>query len=383
MNRTIDINLGGRMFHVDESAYRLLYDYLYNLRHAFERQEGGSEIMDDLESRLAELLLERVSDRQEVVSQNIVEEAIARLGKPEEITGGSAAEPEEKPRQEPEEATEEKPEQENTGNRQTPPPPPPAPETPTRKRLFRDPDNRMLGGVLGGLALYLNWDPTLLRLLLLVILVAGYGTVIPIYLVCWLVIPKAVTAADKLSMRGCPVTMENIGKIVTNGMESAGEYLRSDKPRTALQRLADGFVAVAGFLLKAALVILAILCSPVLLLLLIVFFACIMALAAVAIGGTASLAQFYPGLLTVDTVETAWNLAFYISLTLGSVLLLTCFVSGIFTLAFHWKGLTTRTLKVMLALVVICFVVAGISAVVCGFQPLPFDVVFLPDLLEV
>ena len=126
MNRTIDINLGGRMFHVDESAYRLLYDYLYNLRHAFERQEGGSEIMDDLESRLAELLLERVSDRQEVVSQNIVEEAIARLGKPEEITGGSAAEPEEKPRQEPEEATEEKPEQENTGNRQTPPPPPPA-----------------------------------------------------------------------------------------------------------------------------------------------------------------------------------------------------------------------------------------------------------------
>ena len=248
MNRTIDINLGGRMFHVDESAYRLLYDYLYNLRHAFERQEGGSEIMDDLESRLAELLLERVSDRQEVVSQNIVEEAIARLGKPEEITGGSAAEPEEKPRQEPEEATEEKPEQENTGNRQTPPPPPPAPETPTRKRLFRDPDNRMLGGVLGGLALYLNWDPTLLRLLLLVILVAGYGTVIPIYLVCWLVIPKAVTAADKLSMRGRPVTMENIGKIVTNGMESAGEYLRSDKPRTALQRLADGFVAVSGAL---------------------------------------------------------------------------------------------------------------------------------------
>ena len=383
MNRTIDINLGGRMFHVDESAYRLLYDYLYNLRHAFERQEGGSEIMDDLESRLAELLLERVSDRQEVVSQNIVEEAIARLGKPEEITGGSAAEPEEKPRQEPEEATEEKPEQENTGNRQTPPPPPPAPETPTRKRLFRDPDNRMLGGVLGGLALYLNWDPTLLRLLLLVILVAGYGTVIPIYLVCWLVIPKAVTAADKLSMRGRPVTMENIGKIVTNGMESAGEYLRSDKPRTALQRLADGFVAVAGFLLKVALVILAILCSPVLLLLLIVFFACIMAFAAVAIGGTASLAQFYPGLLTVDTVETAWNLAFYISLTLGSVLLLTCFVSGIFTLAFHWKGLTTRTLKVMLALAVICFVVAGISAVVCGFQPLPFDVIFLPDLLEV
>ena len=59
MNKTLDINLSGRMFHVDEDAYKLLYDYLYNLRHAFERQEGGNEIMDDLENRLAELLLER------------------------------------------------------------------------------------------------------------------------------------------------------------------------------------------------------------------------------------------------------------------------------------------------------------------------------------
>ena len=74
MKKTLDINLSGRMFHVDEDAYQLLYDYLYNLRHAFERQEGGNEIMDDLENRLAELLLERISDRQEVVSRTIVQE---------------------------------------------------------------------------------------------------------------------------------------------------------------------------------------------------------------------------------------------------------------------------------------------------------------------
>lgn len=249
MNKTLDINLSGRMFHVDEDAYKLLYDYLYNLRHAFERQEGGNEIMDDLENRLAELLLERISDRQEVVSRTIVEEAITRLGRPEEIAGEENEAPEaaptgENPTEAPAdtaqgdtEATEDKTEEKT----ETPPPPPSS-----RKRLFRDPDNRILGGVLGGLALYLNWDPTLLRLLLVVILIAGYGTVIPIYLICWLIIPKATTAADKLSMRGQPITMENIGKMVTNGIESAGEYIRSDKPRTTLQRIADGLVSLIG-----------------------------------------------------------------------------------------------------------------------------------------
>ena len=88
-----------------------------------------------------------------------------------------------------------------------------------RRRLFRDPDNKMLGGVASGLSLYLGWDVTLVRLLLFVILIFGYGILIPIYLICWIVIPEARTAADRLSMRGEAVTVENIGRAVTDGFE--------------------------------------------------------------------------------------------------------------------------------------------------------------------
>lgn len=373
MNKTIDINLSGRMFHVDEDAYKLLYDYLYNLRHAFEHQEGCNEIMDDLENRLAELLIEHTSGRQEVVSLAIVEKAIGLLGKPEEIAGGNEPElqaEEQQPKTEASPEAEKEPEEEpeTEAPKDTPPP-----EEPVRKRLFRNPDDRMLGGVLGGLAVYLNWDPTLLRLLMVVILFAGYGTVIPIYVICWLVIPKAVTATDKLHMQGRPVTMENIGKMVTGGIESAGEYLRSDKPRTTLQRLADGFVAIVGFLLKAALVIVALCCSPLLLLLLILFIAFIVTLCALLFGGAASL---YPLLnegyfIGTDMAGITWNLLSYLSFTLGGILLLSCFTSGVCTVAFHWKGFSPRTMKVLLALSVVCLVIGGACFALAGFRLYP------------
>ena len=77
--------------------------------------------------------------------------------------------------------------------------------------------------------------------------------------------PEGGDGCDRLSMQGRPITMENIGKMVTEGMDKAESYLHSDRPRTALQRFADAFVAVAGFLLKVLLVIIAIICSPVLL----------------------------------------------------------------------------------------------------------------------
>lgn len=373
MNKTLDINLSGRMFHVDEDAYKLLYDYLYNLRHAFEHREGGNEIMDDLENRLAELLLERLSGRQEVVSRTHVEEAIARLGRPEEIAGEDAGTTQAAETEQPAtDATADSPkedakETEETADEKTETPPPPPP---TRKRLFRDPDNRILGGVLGGLALYLNWDPTLLRLLLFIILIAGYGTVVPIYLICWLIIPKAATAADKLCMRGQPITMENIGKMVTNGIDSASEYIRSDKPRTVLQRFADGLVTVIGLVLKVLLVVLGVCCAPFLLVLLIVFFAFTIALVSLLVGSTAAWPYFAFDLFPLNPDAGPWGLACGISLVLGVILLLTCFVSGIFSLAFKWKGLSRHSLKVMLVVGAICLAVSGVTLLLARWHAL-------------
>lgn len=243
MKKTLTVNLGGTVFNIDDDAYRLLDNYLSNLKMHFRKEAGADEIVDDIERRISELFAEKLSAGSQVITIADVEEVIARMGKPEDMemgeesdgsasgstyTGsgygsgswsGSGATDSDSP----------------------------------RRRLYRNPDDKMLGGVISGLAAYLGWDVTLLRLLLLVILICGYGTLIPVYIVCWLVIPEARTAAEKLSMRGEAVTVENIGKTVTDGFEKVSngvnDYMKSDKPRTFLQKMGDAFVMVAGWFL--------------------------------------------------------------------------------------------------------------------------------------
>ena len=383
MNKTLTINLSGRIFHVDEDAYKLLYDYLYNLKHAFEHTEGGNEIIDDLEGRLAELLIGYTAERTEVVSVATVEKVIAMLGKPEEITG---EENNLKPETDKKEAEKGQPinfsDKQSDNTEQTQEDNTPPHTHTTRKRLFRNPDNRLLGGVLGGLAIYLNWDPTLLRLLLFVILIAGYGTVIPIYLICWIIIPKAITATDKLNMKGEPITMENIGKIVTSGMNNASEYLRSDKPRTTLQKLADGFVSFRGILFKISLLILAICCSPFLFVLLILFVVLVIALGALLIGGTAALGSIFPHLMSMNMPPTGISIACYVFAILAFILILGCFISGMLTTVFKWKGFSPRAMKIILIIALVSFIIAAVCGILSGFHLLPFEVLFLPDYIN-
>ena len=207
MKKTLTVNLGGTVFNIDDDAYRLLDNYLSNLKMHFRKEAGADEIVDDIERRISELFAEKLSAGSQVITIADVEEVIARMGKPEDMEaegesasadsgstsagGGYGA---------------------GAWNSNT------AYGT-TRRRLYRNPDDKMLGGVISGMAAYLGWDVTLLRLLLLVILICGVGTLIPVYIVCWLVIPEARTAAEKLSMRGEAVTVENIGKTVTDGFE--------------------------------------------------------------------------------------------------------------------------------------------------------------------
>ena len=245
MKKTLTVNLGGTVFNIDEDAYRLLDNYLMNLKSHFRKEAGADEIVDDIERRISELLAEKLAGNRQVITLGDVEEVIARMGKPEEMDDADG---------------EEKHTAGSGGgygagswtrNEET---------VKVRRRLFRNPDDKMLGGVCSGLAAYLGWDTTLVRLLLFVILIFGYGTLIPIYIVCWLIIPEARTAAEKLSMHGEAVTVENIGKTVTGGFERMADgvnsYMRSDKPRTMLQRMGDALVTLAGWILKVGLIVL-------------------------------------------------------------------------------------------------------------------------------
>lgn len=295
MKKTLTVNLGGTVFNIDDDAYRLLDNYLCNLKAHFSKEEGAEEIVDDIERRISELLAEKLAAGQQVIMISDVEEVIARVGKPEEMDQeGQAAEA-------------------NAGQAQGGASAQTAGQGAStqgaaHRRLFRNPDDKILGGVISGIAAYFCWDVTLLRLLLLVILICGYGTLIPVYIICWFLIPEARTAAEKLSMRGEPITVENIGKTVTDGFEKVAggvnDYVRSGKPRTFMQKLGDSLVRVCGWVLKVLLVIAVICFSPFLLVMAIVLVALIIALIAAVIGGGAAFASIFP---------VAWGLTEFVS----------------------------------------------------------------------
>lgn len=282
MKKTLTVNLGGTVFNIDEDAYRLLDNYLCNLKLYFKRQQGAEEIINDIETRISELFSEKISSGSQVITIADAEEVIARMGKPEEISGSYTEEP-----------------GINPGTT--------AKETVYRKKLYRNPDDRILGGVAGGLAAYLGWDVTIVRLLMVALLIFGFGAMVPIYVVCWIVIPEAQTAAEKLNMRGENVTIENIGKSVTGGFEKAAngvnDYISSGKPRTLIQKLGDLLISVIGVALKASLILLGIVLAPLLFGLAVACIALAIAAIAVAAGGGAALINMLP-LAAGDTLIT-------------------------------------------------------------------------------
>jgi phage shock protein PspC (stress-responsive transcriptional regulator) len=269
MKKTLTVNLGGTVFHIDEDAYQLLDNYLSNLRIHFSKEEEGSdEIMSDFELRISEILNERVRLGNEVITIEHVETVIKRMGKVEELFG-----------EEPVSSTDYKQTHHTTGE---------TGRERVSRRLFRDPDDRILGGVCGGLAAYLGWDPTPTRLVVFLLMFL-FGVTIPIYFILWMIVPMARTATEKLQMRGESITVENIGKTVTDGFErvsnNVNDYINSGKPRTALQRIADGFVEILGVILKVVAVLIGIILFPPLLFALFIIFIVIIALVAGGVGG--------------------------------------------------------------------------------------------------
>lgn len=265
MKKTFTVNLSGTVYHIDEDAYQLLDNYLSNLRIHFGKEEGAEEIVHDMEARISELFGERIVEGKQVITIEDVEEIIARMGKPEELSGEEV------------EADD----------------PLVHPEEKGPKRLFRDADNKVLGGVCSGLAVYMGWDVTLVRLMFLLLGFFMHGFII-VYIVMWFVVPEATTATEKLSMKGIKVNVENIGKTVTEGFEKVNDYVRSEETKSVLQKIGEGIVNVAGFLIKCLLVIGAICSAPILFVLLIVFFSLFMAATGIIAATPAMLYEVMP-----------------------------------------------------------------------------------------
>ena len=344
-----------QVYHIDDDAYRLLDDYLANLKHFFRKQEGAEEIVNDIEIRIAELFAEKVSAGKQVITIADVEEIIARVGKPEDF---GVSDDESEPHKKEQTAS--------SGQGYT--------RTTTARRLFRDPDNKLLGGVAAGLAAYFGWDITLVRILMIILVFVPYCPMIILYIIGWLVIPEARTAAEKLSMRGEAVTIENIGKTVTDGFERVADgvnnYVNSGKPRTFLQKIGDVFVSIAAVLFKIFLVALVILCCPVLFVLAVVLVALVFAAIAVAVSGGALLYELLPAIdwMPVASVSPMVTLLGTIAGVALIGIPLGAFLYTILRQLFHWSPMGTGLKWSLLILWILGAVIMVINLSALGWQ---------------
>ena len=206
MKKNITINLCGRLFQIDEDAYEMLQHYIESLRASFGKEEGGEEIADDIEERIAELFDELKQSGIEAITIEHVKDIITRIGEPEQLRGEDGENNNEGHRYDSFRSAAEDV-YNNVRTRMA------------GKRLYRNPNDRMVAGVMSGLATYTNTDVTWWRLGI-VLLVLFYGFGIIAYLVLALVLPSANTPEEQLQMQGREVTPQNLANVVVeNGQK--------------------------------------------------------------------------------------------------------------------------------------------------------------------
>lgn len=214
MKKTVNINLSGYGFTIDEDAYSMLKDYLETLRSVFQSNNYDDDLIDDLELRAAELLMENTPSGAIITTRDI-ENVIARLGRPEEMMEESEIS-ETASTHSGCESSEERQSADSDGAANaeniTPPPFEPKP----RHRLYRDVDSKMLGGVCSGIAAYLNVDVVWIRLAFVLVTLASFSVAAVAYIVLWIIVPPAETPLQKMELRGETPTIDNIGRRVTD-----------------------------------------------------------------------------------------------------------------------------------------------------------------------
>ena len=189
MKKIININLSGRLIPIEDSAYEILSQYLGSLKKYFSKEEGGDEIISDIESRIAEVFQDKLKKGAHCITDEDVIAVKASMGTPEQFDDAAGENTQQQQQEDPSDA----------GYIPRP-----------RKRLYRDPENKVLSGVCSGLGAYFNIDPVIFRIIFALLAIGGFGTGILVYFILWIATPSADTAAEKLEMRGERVDLNSI-----------------------------------------------------------------------------------------------------------------------------------------------------------------------------
>lgn len=182
MHKTVSASIGSTLFAVEESAYAALDAYLDSIRAHFAASPDADEIVADIENRIAEEFAEALGSKRKVILRKDVDAVIARMGTVEDFRDFDGAAPSGAPT-------------DRSAARPV--------------RLYRDADDQVLGGVCAGIAKYFSIDPIVVRLAFaLSVFIGGFGVVL--YILLWILLPEAKTAAEKVEMTGGRVTLSAI-----------------------------------------------------------------------------------------------------------------------------------------------------------------------------
>lgn len=213
MEKTINITLGGFMFILEEDAYKKLDDYLNSIKEHYRLSGEEKDIVNDIESGVAEKFSERTGAHKKVISLGDVEEIIGIMGTVREIAAEDNNSDKDAPVRSARSGQDEGGETGRTS------------EEPSRKRLYRNPDDTIMAGVCSGLAVYFGIDPVFIRILFIVFTFFN-GIGILVYIIFWMIMPSAKTGSQKLEMRGRPVNLSEIQEAVKQKSKMIGEESR-------------------------------------------------------------------------------------------------------------------------------------------------------------
>ncbi len=203
MNKIVNVNLGGFPFTIDEAAYHRMSRYITTIKNHFSDSEGCDDIVYDIEVRMAELFQENMSGKA-IISEVDLDQVIKILGRPEDFGAASIDE------DEPITTTKRKKKRKHTIK--------------TGKKLFRNPEDKVIAGVCSGLSAYLGIkDSIWIRLAFIILGLSMTGVLI--YIVLAAIIPEALTAGDRLEMKGEPVNVNNIAKTIEEELTELGDKI--------------------------------------------------------------------------------------------------------------------------------------------------------------
>lgn len=231
MNTTVNINLAGQLFYIDDIAFSMLKHYLEEIAAYFKTSTIREELMSDIEARIAELFLEKVAHERQVITSEEVTYVIGIMGQPKDYQLADDEDQEDEKK-----------------------------EKKHGRKFFRDPDDTVLGGVASGVAHYFGIQVTWVRLSWLLLAIFSWGGFTILYFALWAFIAPAKTAAEKLDMKGEPVNISSLEKKFKESINDVKETIKDvdyNATKEKAQSGAKSFLKALGNFIKTIITVLA------------------------------------------------------------------------------------------------------------------------------